>query len=129
MPNNNNNMAKVKISKPSATTVKKDNTRVARTRVNELVGDKPNYMYFYPNKPTKADSLKYEKGFRDQILKDKIAGKSTYKETLAYGVGIDGRIEAHVRRGGGEYPVKEILNKKAMVRDSSIPLAPTQYPE
>ena len=119
-------MAKIKLTTPVTNVVKKDNTRVARTRVNELVGDKPDYRYVKlgnPN-PTKKDSSNYEYGFRQQIMKDKKAGKTT---STAYGLDTEstgsGRIEASIRRDFNE------LKKKAMVRDSSIPLAPTQFPD
>ena len=111
------------------TVAKKDNTNVARTKVNELVGDKPSYMFMTSRRSTKLDNIKYDNGFREQILSDTIAGKSTYKTSDAFGSKEDGRAEAYVRRGGGEYSVKNILNKKATVRDSSIPLAPTQFPD
>lgn len=114
------------MTKPSATVAKKDNTMVARTQVNELVGDKPDYRYIKlgnPN-PTKKDSTNYEYGFRQQIMNDKKAGKTT---STVYGLANanvgNGRMESSVRRDFNE------LNKKAMVRDSSIPLAPTQFPD
>lgn len=119
-------MPKIKISKPSALVAKKDNTQVARTRVNELVGDKPDYRYLKlanPN-PTKKDSANYEYGFRKQIMKDKKAGKTT---STAYGLDSEstgyGRMESSIRRDFNE------LKPKAMVRDSKIPLAPTQFPD
>jgi hypothetical protein len=113
-----------KVSKPSA--AKKDSTRVARTRVNELVGDKPTYEYLKLGnpKPTKRDSLNYEAGFRNQIMKNKKAGKTT---STSFNLGSQstdsGMMEANIRRDFNE------LSKKAMVRDSSIPLAPTQFPD
>ena len=70
-------MPKIKISKPSALVAKKDNTRVARTRVNELVGDKPTYEYLkegVSGKPTKKDSILYQQGFTQQIAEDKRRG-------------------------------------------------------
>jgi len=129
-------MTKFKVSKPSATVAEKDNTQVARTRVNELVGDKPRYMFMSSRHATKSDTLKYKAGFSEQILKDKIAGKATYKETLRYGPKDDGRAEASVRRGYdknhpyyNEYHQQSELKPAAMVRDSSLPLAPTQFPD
>jgi hypothetical protein len=124
-------MAKVKITKPSATVAKKDNTRVARTRVNELVGDKPNYSRlhrenFWTNKsetPTKQDSAKYNLGFRDQIKTDKKAGELTDMKTSFNPYINQGREEAWTRRFSSE------LKPGALVRDSTIPLAPTQFPE
>ena len=102
---------------------KKDNTNVARKRVNELVGDKPNYTYAN----AKTDSTEYKKGFVDQILKNKIAGKSTREgKVIGDAFRLDylaGAGEANTRRNSGE------LSKKATVRDSSIPLAPTQFPD
>ena len=116
-------MTKFKITKPSATVAKKDNTMVARNKVNELLGDKPSYMFMSGRHATKSDTLKYNAGFTEQILKDKIAGKSTYKTSLRYGSKEDGRAEASSRRDFNE------LKPAAMVRDSSIPLAPTQFPD
>lgn len=122
-------MTKIKAPAPK-TVAKKDNTNVARTRVNELVGDKPNYMFMTGRHATKADTLKYNEGFRKQILKDKIAGKPTYKPSLAYGSKEDGRAEASVRRGEfGKNNPEKALKPSALVRDSSIPLAPTQFPD
>ena len=125
-------MAKMKPIAPKSV-AKKDNTNVARTRVSsELVGDKPNYNRFDKTqelfhtkgtKPTKSDSLAYEYGFRDQINKDKKAGKSTDPSTAINTFINQGRYEAWGRRYSGE------LNKKALTRDSSIPLAPTQFPD
>lgn len=116
-------MAKVKITKPSATVAKKDNTRVARNKVNELVGAKPSMTFAV----SETDKGEYKKGFRDQILKNKIAGKSTTEGKvmgdafrLSY---LAGAGEANSRRDLGDLP------KSALVRDSTIPLAPTQFPE
>jgi hypothetical protein len=117
-----------KVAKP--TVAKKDGTNVARKKVNELVGDKPSYMFMTGRNATKADTIKYNEGFRKQILKDKIAGKPTYKTSLAYGSKEDGRAEASVRRGEyGKNNPEKALKPSATVRDSSIPLAPTQFPD
>ena len=125
-------MAKMK-APATKMVAKKDNTNVARMRVSsELVGDKPNYNRFDKTeeffhkkgtKATKSDSLAYEYGFRDQIAKDKKAGKSTDPSTALDPFINQGRYEAWGRRYSGE------LNKKALTRDSSIPLAPTQFPD
>lgn len=116
-------MAKVKLTTPVTTVAKKDNTRVARTRVNELVGDKPNMTL----SNSKTNKNEYKKGFNDQVLKNKIAGKSTREgKVLGDAFRLDylaGAGEANIRRDLGQ------LSKSAMVRDSSIPLAPTQFPE
>jgi hypothetical protein len=128
-------MPKIKISKPSATVAKKDNTRVARTRVNELVGDKPDYQYIkqaYGGKATKSDSINYNKGFREQILKDKKAGKAIYPDNISWSAKQMGREEAYYRRWRGDFyksTQPDELKPGAKVRDSSIPLAPTQFPE
>lgn len=129
-------MAKVKLTTPVTTVAKKDNTRVARTRVNELVGDKPDYRHIYEYDfakrkdvvRTKSDSLSYDKGFRDQIAKGKRGEKSSRNffpatHTIydnSYNRGVD---EAEDRQ---RY---QNLSPKALVRDSKIPLAPTQFPE
>jgi hypothetical protein len=125
-----------KIAKPAV--AKKDNTRVARTRVNELVGDKPTYEYLkegVSNKPTKKDSVLYERGFRNQIREDKRRGKSKEPGRL-YNYGPYqsgpyqmGKEEAYYRRFRTETYSNPELKKEAMVRDSSIPLAPTQFPD
>jgi hypothetical protein len=128
-------MAKVKLTTPVTTVAKKDNTRVARTRVNELVGDKPNYEYIkdiYSGKPTKSDSLKYAQGFREQILTDKKAGKATYPKSTSFSAKQMGKEEAYFRRKRGELytaPEPDELKARALVRDSTIPLAPTQFPD
>ena len=128
-------MAKVKLTTPVTTVAKKDNTRVARTRVNELVGDKPDYQFIkesYGGKATKSDSINYNKGFREQILKDKKAGKATYPKSTSFSAKQMGREEAYFRRFRGElYKEREPdeLKPGALVRDSTIPLAPTQFPE
>ena len=117
------------------TVAKKDNTNVARKRVSsELVGDKPNYSHMGTarweeggRKMTKSDSSAYNSGFRETIGKYKKQGKpnmstdvgSAFK-TPAYNAGA---FEAWSRSQWGP------LNKKATVRDSSIPLAPTQFPD
>lgn len=122
-------MAKMKPMAPKSV-AKKDNTNVARKRVSaELVGDKPDYSqlnsYNGQSKVTKKDSLDYQVGFRDQITKDKKAGKTTDPDVSLNSFVNQGRLEAWGRREGY---LKE-LNKKALVRDSSIPLAPTQFPD
>lgn len=128
-------MAKVKLTTPVTTVAKKDNTRVARTRVNELVGDKPTYeniKQVYSGKPTKLDSLKYNQGFREQILKDKKAGKATESKSFSFGAAQLGRDEAYNRRYRGELYKSmqpDELKPSALVRDSKIPLAPTQFPD
>jgi hypothetical protein len=138
LPNNNKIMPKIKISKPSALVAKKDNTRVARKRVNELVGDKPTYEYLkegVSGKPTKKDSILYQKGFTQQIAEDKRRGKSKEPSRLynygAYqsGPGQMGKEEAYFRRFRTEMYSNPELKPGAMVRDSKIPLAPTQFPE
>jgi len=127
-------MTKIKATAPK-TVAKKDNTNVARKRVSsELVGDKPTYSHMGQarfesggRKMTKADSSAYGAGFRETIGKYKKQGKpnmstdvgSTFK-TPAYNAGS---FEAWSRSMWGP------LNKKATVRDSSIPLAPTQFPD
>jgi len=122
-------MAKVR---PENTVAKKDNTMVARTRVNELVGDKPNFSklrsipdVFSGHKKTitKKDSARYELGFREQIGKDKKAGKPTEPSTSFYDQMNQGRREASERR------INNDLKNGALVRDSTIPLAPTQFPD
>ena len=122
-------MAKQKEIAPK-TVAKKDNTNVARKKVSQLVGDKPNYSYLQAipdvisgrtRKINKTDSTMYEYGFREQINRDKKAGKSTEPYTALYDSMNQGRQEASERRKYNE------LDKKAMVRDSSIPLAPTQF--
>ena len=122
-------MTKFKITKPSAVVAKKDNTMVARTRVNELVGDKPDYRYINEmnvEKPTKKDSTQYEKGFRYQVGRDKKTGgksENSWGRIFASTSFQNGTDEAELRRSFNQ------LNTKAMVRDSSIPLAPTQFPD
>lgn len=124
-------MVKMKAPAPKIV-AKKDNTNVARKRVNELVGDKPNYSYLESipdvisgraRKINKTDSARYEYGFREQIRRDKKAGKSTEPYTALYDSMNQGRQEASDRRKYGD------LKKGSMVRDSSIPLAPTQFPD
>lgn len=119
-----------KVAKP--TVAKKDSTNVARKRVSQLVGDKPNYSYLEAipdvisgktRKTNKTDSTMYEFGFREQISRDKKAGKSTKPYTALYDSMNQGRQEASERRKYND------LDKKATVRDSSIPLAPTQFPD
>jgi len=109
---------------------KKDNTNVARTRVSsELVGDKPDYRYINEidsKKPTKKDSTQYAMGFRYQVGRDKKAGGpsgNSWGRVLSSESFQNGTNEAAWRRSVGG------LNEKAMVRDSSIPLAPTQFPD
>ncbi|MEY2869580.1 MAG: hypothetical protein RIR01_2077 [Bacteroidota bacterium] len=124
-------MAKLNQKAPN-TVAKKDNTRVARTRISsELVGDKPNYSKLravpdifsgQTKKLTKEDTARYEYGFREQIMRDKTAGKSTKPYTAFYDQMNQGRHEAQERRQNND------INKKALVRDSSIPLAPTEFP-
>ena len=113
-------MAKMKSPAPKMV-AKKDNTNVARMRVNELVGAKPEMIFA----TSKTNTSEYKKGFNDQILKNKIAGRSTREgKVLGDAFRLDylaGAGEANRRRNLGELP------KKAMVRDSSIPLAPTQF--
>lgn len=128
-------MAKVKLTTPVTTVAKKDNTRVARTRVSsELVGDKPNYSHMGEakyesgkSKMTKSDTLAYNKGFREGIGKYKKQGRADMSSSVgnwysspSYNAGA---TEAWGRSFSGD------LNKKATVRDSTIPLAPTQFPE
>lgn len=123
-------MAKVKLTTPVTTVAKKDNTRVARTRVSsELVGDKPDYRYINEmdvKKPTKKDSTDYEKGFRYQIGRDKKSGgksQNSWGRIFANESFQNGTDEAELRRSFNQ------LDKKATVRDSTIPLAPTQFPD
>jgi hypothetical protein len=123
----NNNMAKMKPMAPKSV-AKKDNTRVARTRVSsELVGDKPDYRYINimnSEKPTKKDSTEYASGFRYQVGQDKKTGgesKNSWGRIFSTPSFQNGTNEAAYRRSVGG------LNEKAMVRDSSIPLAPTQF--
>jgi hypothetical protein len=126
-----------KVAKPTA--AKKDNTRVARKRVNELLGDEPNYDFLtiINRNEKKSDSTEYARGFREQLSKNKRLGKATFSP---YTGSFDrynnpreqGRSEAYVRRklteeDGSAY--LSALKPKAMVRDSSIPLAPTQFPD
>ena len=132
-------MPKYKISKPSATVAKKDNTQVARTRVNELLGDKPNYDFLtiINRNEKKSDSTEYARGFREQLSKNKRLGKTTFSPYTGSfdrynNPREDGRAEAYVRRKlteeqGQSY--KSALKPGAMVRDSKIPLAPTQFPD
>lgn len=122
-------MTKAKAVAPK-TVAKKDNTNVARKRVSpELVGDKPDYRYINEmniKNPTKKDSTDYERGFNYQVSRDKkIGGKSenSWGRIFATPSFQNGTDEAARRRSLGT------LNKKAMVRDSSIPLAPTQFPD
>ena len=122
-------MAKMNPMAPKSV-AKKDNTNVARKRVSsELVGDKPDYRYINTmndKKPTKKDSTEYASGFRYQVGRDKkIVGKSEDSWGRIFGTESfrNGTDEAAYRRNGGQ------LNKKALVRDSSIPLAPTQFPD
>ena len=131
-------MPKYKISKPSATVAKKDNTQVARKRVNELVGDKPTYEYLkegVSGKPTKKDSILYQQGFTQQIAEDKRRGKSKEPSRLynygpyQSGPGQMGKEEAYFRRFRTETYSNPELKPGAMVRDSKIPLAPTQFPD
>lgn len=132
-------MPKVKITKPSATVAKKDNTRVARTRVNQLLGDKPNYNFLtiINRKEKKSDSTQYARGFREQLSENKRLGKATFSPNTGSferynNPREDGRAEAYVRRKlteeqGSSY--SSALKPAAMVRDSTIPLAPTQFPD
>jgi hypothetical protein len=131
-------MTKFKVSKPSAVVAKKDNTQVARTRVNELVGDKPTYEYLkegVSSKPTKKDSILYQRGFTQQIAEDKRRGKSKEPSHLynygpyQSGPGQMGKEEAYFRRFRTETYSNPELKTGAMVRDSSLPLAPTQFPD
>ena len=131
-------MPKYKISKPSATVAKKDNTQVARKRVNELVGDKPTYEYLkegVSGKPTKKDSILYQQGFTQQIAEDKRRGKLKEQSRLynygpyQSGPGQMGKEEAYFRRFRTETYSNPELKPGAMVRDSKIPLAPTQFPD
>jgi len=124
-------MAKQKMVAPKMV-AKKDNTNVARKKVSQLVGDKPNYSYLEATTDVisgrkrnvnKNDSTMYEYGFREQISRDKKAGKSTEPYTALYDSMNQGRQEASERRKYND------LDKKAMFRDSSIPLAPTQFPD
>jgi hypothetical protein len=123
-------MAKQKMVAPK-TVAKKDNTNVARKRVNVLVADKPNYSWLYnvpgfggkQRKTTKEDSTRYEQGFREQVTRDQIAGKSTVPYTAFSSSRNQGRWEAEDRRKSND------LKKGSMVRDSSIPLAPTEFPD
>lgn len=124
-------MAKMKAPAPKMV-AKKDNTNVARKRVNLLVADKPTYSHMEAlpdviskrvGKITKEDSLRYNYGFREQIARDQIAGKLTKPHTSFYDQLDQGRQEASDRRRYGD------LKKGSMVRDSSIPLAPTQFPD
>lgn len=128
-------MAKMKGTAPKMV-AKKDSTNVARKRVNLLVADKPNYRHLYEYDfdkkkevvRTKKDTLDYNKGFRNQIIKDQIAGKPTKGLSFnthtiydnSYNRGVD---EAADRRNYTN------LSESSMVRDSSIPLAPTQFPD
>jgi hypothetical protein len=117
-------MAKMKPMAPKMV-AKKDNTNVARTRVSsELVGDKPDYRNLEKNS-TKFDSLAYERGFRTKIARDKKTNQNTDVQLMFPTRGKianeSGQWEAWGRRMSGE------LNKKALTRDSSIPLAPTQF--
>ena len=114
------------------TVAKRDNTNVARTRVNVLVADKPRYSHLEAipdvisgrtRKINKNDSTMYESAFRKQIARDQIAGKSTKPYTSLYDSVNQGRSEAEDRRKNND------LKKGSMVRDSSIPLAPTQFPD
>ena len=131
-------MPKYKITKPSATVAKKDNTQVARKRVNELVGDKPTYEYLKGSvlgKPTKRDSVLYQTGFIQQIAADKRRGKSKDPgRVYNYGPYQSGpwqmgKEEAYDRRFRTELYSKPELKPRALVRDSSLPLAPTQFPD
>lgn len=124
-------MAKQKMVAPK-TVAKKDNTNVARKRVNVLVADKPSYSHLkavpdvisgHVRKINKEDSARYEYGFREQIARDQKAGKSTEPHSSFYDQLDQGRQEASDRRRYGD------LKKGSMVRDSSIPLAPTQFPD
>lgn len=115
------------IKKPAPKTVaKKDNTNVARKRVSpELVGDKPNYGFINDmgvKNPTKKDSTDYSHGFRYQIGSDK-KNRESWGKIFGSQSFQNGATEAQVRRSIGN------LNNKALVRDSSIPLAPTQFPD
>jgi hypothetical protein len=128
-------MAKQKMVAPKMV-AKKDNTNVARKRVNVLVADKPDYRHMYQRDwdkkkdvvRTKKDTLDYNRGFINQVVKDQIAGKPTKGlsnnlHTIydnSYNRGID---EAADRRN------YKNLKKGSMVRDSSIPLAPTEFPD
>lgn len=127
-------MAKMKAPAPKMV-AKKDNTNVARKRVSsELVGDKPDYSHMgeakYESgkkKMTKSDTLSYDKGFRESIGKYKKQGRADMNSSVgnwynspSYNAGA---MEAWGRSFSGD------LNKKATVRDSSIPLAPTQFPD
>lgn len=122
-------MAKMKPMAPKSV-AKKDNTNVARKRVSaELVGDKPDYRYINTmndKKPTKKDSTEYASGFRYQVGRDKKAGGpsgDSWGRIFSSQSFQSGTNEAEWRRSVGG------LNEKAMVRDSSIPLAPTQFPD
>jgi len=132
-------MPKYKITKPSAVVAKKDNTQVARTRVNQLPGDKPEYDFLtiINRNEKKSDSTEYARGFREQLSENKRLNKTTFSP---YTGSFDrynnpreqGRAEAYVRRKltkekGQSY--SSALKPAAMVRDSTIPLAPTQFPE
>jgi hypothetical protein len=131
-------MTKFKVSKPSAVVAKKDNTQVARTRVNQLLGDKPNYDFLtiINRKEKKSDSTEYARGFREQLSKNKRLGKSNFSRYTGsfdrYNNPRDqGRNEAYARRKLTEEDpsYSSPLKPAAMVRDSTIPLAPTQFPD
>ena len=134
LSNNKKNMAKVKITKPSATVAKKDNTMVARNKPSAVMGDKPNFSGL-PKNATKQDSTAYAYGFRKQVLKDQAAKKAV--STPLYGFlsnnsPFDSKTTSRIESGAMEANVRRIVSPetlKSLTRDSTMPLAPTQFPE
>lgn len=118
-------MAKIKLTTPITNVVKKDNTRVARNFTNQTIGEKIEYKGLGSlDNPTKVDSASYERGFRKQVLADKKAKKQTeVPKYIVKGPEYAGREEAYFRR------LLRPESLKSLTRDSSIPLAPTQFPE
>lgn len=127
-------MAKVKLTTPVTTVAKKDNTRVARNKPSAVIGDKPNF-FGLPRNATKQDSAAYEYGFRKQVLREQAAKKPVSGPIYGFfsnNSPFDSKTTNRIESGAMEANVRRTIapeTLKSFVRDSNIPLAPTQFPE
>jgi hypothetical protein len=108
-----------------------DATSVSRKPSSKLLGDKPNYSRFEKNPVQggfaqtgsggKKDSTDYATGFAEQVMKNKLAGKTTSNSGALNPYRTLGREEANERRNSGT------LKKEAMKSGGMIKRADGSY--
>ena len=116
-------MAKLKKARNGTATA--DATSVARKPAAKLLGDKPNYSRFEKNPVQggfaqkggggKKDSTEYARGFAEQVMKNKAAGKTTSNTGALNPYRTLGREEANERRESGSLK-KEAMKSGGMIK-------------